>query len=342
MRFGALYLAGLYWIVPLVVFFYIWCGGARRTALEKFADKGLIAEITGNTDMRKKKFKVFLITAAIFLVITALIRPQWGFSWQEVKRQGIDILIALDSSNSMLAEDVRPSRLERSKMAIRDFIKKLKGDRVGLIAFSGTAFLQCPLTLDYSGFLLMLRDVTANTIPVGGTSISNAIYTATKSYESGKTKHKVLIIITDGEDLEGGVDAAVAKAKADGITIYCIGIGTAEGELIPIRDETTGKMSFLKDDGGTTVKTHLDEETLQRIALSTGGTYVRATSLEFGLDVIYDQKLAKIEKEELKSRMEKRYNDQFQLPIAVAIIFLVADMFLGDKKREKARGKNTE
>jgi len=192
--------------------------------------------------------------------------------------------------------------------------------------------------MDYSGFLLSLRDITATTIPVGGTSISNAIYAAARSYEGGAKQHKILIIITDGEDLEGGVEKAIMMAKAEGITIYCVGIGTAEGELIPIRDNK-GKMAFLKDEEGNVVRTRLDEEVLEKIALSTGGMYVRATSLEFGLDLIYEEKLSKMEKEEFKSRMEKKYREKFQYPLSVALALLFLEMVLGDKRKEKLRGK---
>jgi Ca-activated chloride channel family protein len=248
-----------------------------------------------------------------------------------VKRQGLDILIALDSSKSMLAEDVLPSRLGRSKLAIKDLVRKLHGDRVGLIVFSGTAFLQCPLTVDYDGFLLSLEDVSVDTIPVGGTSLARAIYTAMKSYEGGKKKHKVLIIITDGEDLEGGVERAIQTAKAAGITIYCVGIGTQEGELIPVTGRS-GKVVFLKDKEGNVVKTHLVEDVLQKMALDTGGMYVHATGAEFGLGLIYDERLSKLEKQEFKSKMEKRYNERFQIPLYFAIFLLLIEPLIGDKK----------
>jgi len=335
MKFGALNLAGLLWLFPLMVLFYVWTDRGRDAVIKNFVHEGLLPEISGTLDMRKRKLKRFLQLCAILCILTGLMRPQWGFSWQEVKRRGLDIIIALDTSNSMLAEDVLPNRLDRSKLAIKDLVKKLQGDRIGLVAFSGTAFLQCPLTVDYNGFMLALDDITVNTIPVGGTSISNAIYTASKSFEGGKKKHKILIIITDGEDLEGGVDAAIARARAEGLTIYCVGIGTSEGELIPIRDEQ-GRMSFLKDQDGNVVKTHLDESILQKAALETGGIYVKTTGARFGLDVIYDTKLSKLEKEDFKSKMEKRYKERFQIPVLFALILLLLESLVGDRKKEPA------
>lgn len=333
MKFGAPYMAVWLWIVPGVIVFYIMAGRVREKILRRFAKDDLHLEISGSFDMRKRKIKNSMIVAAVFFMLLGLTRPQWGFQWQEVKRRGLDMLIALDTSNSMLAEDVLPNRLDRAKLAIKDLVKKLHGDRIGLIAFSGTAFLQCPLTVDYDGFLLSLDDVDADTIPVGGTSLSKAIYTAIGSYENGKNEEKILVIITDGEDLEGGVEGAMQKARAAGVKIFCVGIGSTEGEIIPIRDEA-GKMDFLKDSEGNVVKTRLVEEALQRIALETGGIYVRATGAEFGLDLIYDEKLSRLEKQEFKSRMEKRYHERFQLPLVLALVLLFFEALIGDRKRE--------
>ncbi|MDD4956225.1 MAG: VWA domain-containing protein [Candidatus Omnitrophica bacterium] len=333
MMFGAPQMSVLLWLLPAVAVFFILSSGRRKSTLERFAEKGLLAEIAASYDNSRRKRKDIIKLAALFFIAMALMRPQWGFEWKEVKKQGIDIIIALDTSKSMLAEDVRPNRLERAKLAVKDMVKKLKGDRLGLIAFSGSAFLQCPLTIDYDGFLLALDDISVDTIPMGGTSISEAIYKAIESYEKEKKENKILIIITDGEDLEGGVDKAVQKAKVAGINIYCVGIGSEEGELVPVRDAGTGKTSFLKDMEGNVVKTRLREDVLQSIALQTGGMYVRATGAEFGLDLIYEKKLAGLEKEEFKSRMEKRYYERFQLPLFIAGFLLLIEVFLGDRRK---------
>lgn len=330
-RFGAAYMAGWLWLVPVAAFLFFLAAMARNRAIRRFAGSGA-GEIAGSFAPGRKKIKDIMMITAILFMMLALIRPQWGFKWQEVKRQGLDILIAIDTSNSMLAEDVKPNRIERAKLAVKDFIKKIRGDRIGLIAFSGTAFLQCPLTADYAGFLLTLQDVDVDTIPVGGTSISKAIYTALKSYEGGKGKYKILIVITDGEDLEGGVDEAIERAKQDNVMISCVGIGTPEGELIPLKGEE-GKKGFLRDAEGNVVKTRLDEETMKKIALSTGGVYVRSTGAEFGLDLIYEEKLSKLEKQDIESKMEKQYNERFQLPLALAFVLLLLEPMLGDRKR---------
>jgi Ca-activated chloride channel family protein len=334
MKFGLPYMAILLWLVPAAVAFYFIANRNRKRAMERFAEENVLSEISGSFDRRRIKIRSSIIVVSIFLIVLSLMRPQWGFQWREVKRQGIDIIIALDTSKSMLAEDVLPNRLDRAKLVIKDLVRKLKGDRVGLVVFSGTAFLQCPLTVDYDGFLLSLDDVTVDTIPVGGTSLANAIYTAMKSYEGGKKQNKILIVITDGEDLEGGVDQAIAMAKHEGIRIFTVGIGAAEGELIPITNEQ-GKRVFLKDEKGNVVKTRLREDVLQKMALDTRGMYVRSTGAEFGLDLIYDQELSKLQKQELKSRMEKRYHERYQFFLGLAILLLLVEPFIGDRKKEK-------
>ncbi len=338
MQFGAGYMFMLLWLIPVVIVFFVFSERRRRKVINRFATKKILTVIAGSFDRGKRKLKNGIIIVAIFFVVIALLRPQWGFQWREVKRRGIDILIALDTSKSMLAQDVLPNRLDRAKLAIKDLVKKLNGDRIGLVAFSGTAFLQCPLTADYDGFLLSLEDVDVNTLPIGGTSLAKAIYTAIDSYEGGKKQDKILIIITDGEDLEGGINQAIKRAKEERIEICCVGIGSVEGEIIQIVDRT-GKMGFLKDANGEIVRTKLEEGTLQKVALETGGMYVRATGAEFGLTLIYDEKLSKLEKQEFKSRMRKRYNERFQFPLGVAIFLLMVEPLLGDRRSRKKRKK---
>lgn len=332
MRFANIQAAYLFWFIIALAGFFSWANARRKRVLGTFADKNLLAGLTASFDLPKHRLKEVLIILTLALMVFALLRPQWGFKWQEIKRKGLDILVAVDVSKSMLAEDIKPNRLERTKLALADFVKHLKGDRIGLIAFSGSAFVQCPLTIDYSGFLLSVESVDMNTIPKGGTSISSAIRQATESYEGGLKKYKVLIIITDGEDHEGDPIKAAELAQKDGIKIFCIGIGTNEGELIPITDES-GNKAFLKDRSGAIVKSRLDEATLQKIALATGGSYLRASAKEFGLDLIYKEKLSGMEKRELESKMAKQYEERFQIPLAIAFLLLAVEFFLSDRKK---------
>jgi len=333
MKFGAPYMAVLLWLVPAAAVFYIFAARKREKILAKFSDKSLQPLLCREHNPKRSKIKRSMIVAAVFFMVFALMRPEWGFKWQEVKRQGLDILIALDTSKSMMAEDVLPNRLSRAKLAIKDLVKKLHGDRVGLVVFSGTAFLQCPLTVDYDGFLLSLDDVDANTIPVGGTSLAKAIYTSIDSYEGAKKENKILIIITDGEDLTGGIDKAVETAKAKNVKIFCVGIGSTAGELVPIKNDE-GKINFLKDSEGRIVKTKLVEAVLKNMAISTDGMYVRATGAEFGLDLIYEEKLSKFEKKEFETKMEKRYTERFQFPLIIAFLILLLEPFIGERRKE--------
>ena len=219
MRFAGIQAAYLFWLIIALAGLFFWANSQRKKALETFADKNLLAALLVSFDIRKRRLRQALIIAAFSLMVFALMRPQWGFKWQEVKRKGLDILVAVDVSKSMLAEDIKPNRLERTKLALTDFVKHTKGDHIGLIAFSGSAFVQCPLTVDYSGFLLSVESLDINTIPKGGTSISSAIQQAMESYEGGLKKYKVLIIITDGEDHEGDPVKAAELAQKEGIKI---------------------------------------------------------------------------------------------------------------------------
>lgn len=333
MRFAQIHYSFGFWIVLALILFFIWAFKTKKSVMRKFAQAQLLDEITSHVSFRRQVMKFVIIILVLIFAILALMRPQWGFQWLEVKRRGLDILIAIDTSKSMLATDVKPDRLERSKLAVKDLIKKLKGDRVGLIAFSGLSFLQCPLTVDYDGFLLALNDLGMDTIPRGGTSISSAIELALKSYEGEENKYKILVVITDGEDHEGDVMKFAQEAKRQGVKIFCIGIGTTEGELIQLVDETQ-KKTFLKDRKGNVVKSRLNEHILQKIALTSGGMYVRSSGAEFGLDLIYKEKLSQMEKREIKAQMNKRYYERFQIPLVIALVLLLWEPFVSDMKKK--------
>ena len=339
MKFASGEMSIYFWLIPMVLIVYYLANRMREKYIKKFIDENLSKEIIASHSQKRIRVKEAIIIASIFFSVMSLMRPQWGFEWTEVKRRGIDIMLALDTSNSMLAEDVLPNRLKRAKLAITDLIKKLNGDRVGLIVFSGKAFLQCPLTLDYNGFLLSLDDVNIDSISTGGTSLSEAIYTASKSYEGEENDIRILVIITDGEDLEGGLDQAIVKAKSQNIEIFCVGIGSEEGELIPIRSDN-GNINFLKDTSGNIVKTKLLEENLKKIAFETGGMYVHATGAEFGLDLIYEKRLSKLEKKDFEAKMEKHYFDRFQYFVSMVFLLLFIEPLIGDRRRKKNGSKD--
>jgi len=332
MKFGNIQAAYLLWLVFFTGLFYFWSLRKQKRLMQGFAETALLKEIASSVDYKKKKMKAILIVAVVTLSVFALMRPKWGFQMEEVKRQGLDILVAIDTSKSMLAQDVKPNRLERSKLAVRDLVKKLKGDRIGLIAFSGDAFLQCPLTVDYNGFILSLDSLTSDIIPKGGTAITSAIKEAVNVFSDEPRKYRILIIITDGEDHEGNVARASEAAKKEEIKVFTIGIGTPEGDLIQFTDKN-GRENFLKDREGNVVKTKIDEEILQKIARVTGGSYIHAVGAEFGLDLLYKEKLSKMEKRALESKMVKQYEERFQIPLFFAILFLVAEALANERKR---------
>jgi len=325
------YLLWIYLASAVLCVFYALALMRRRTLMERFSAKALVGNIASTASTARKIFRMAMVGIAFILCMIALARPQWGFIWEETKRTGIDMLIAVDVSKSMLATDVKPNRLERSKFAIKDLIKKLNGDRIGLIAFAGTAFLQCPMTIDYNGFLLTLDDLTTSTIPRGGTSITSAIREAMGLFKGPEMKYKVLVIITDGEDLEGDALAAAKQAAAMGMRIYCVGVGSAEGDLIPAVGEG-GERGYLTDRSGQVVKTRLNEDILKKIALSTGGSYVHATQAEFGLVLIYDQSISKLEKRDMEAKMRRHYHERFQYFLAIALILLLLEPIMPERK----------
>ncbi|MBZ0165672.1 MAG: VWA domain-containing protein, partial [Candidatus Omnitrophica bacterium] len=283
MRFEHTMMFHLLWIVAAMTVFLWWATAHRHKLLRKFIAAKLLAEIAGTYRPGMRVVKNVLLCVFFVVAIVALARPQWGFEWQEVKRQGIDVMVIVDVSKSMLTQDVRPDRLQRTKLAVFDLLKKLKGDRIGLVAFAGDAFLMCPFTNDYDGFALSLTDLSVDSVPRGGTNIERALKVAMDSFDKVDSQYKVVIVITDGDNHEGDPVEMAREAKKEGVRIYTIGIGTKEGELIQL-EAHQGSSRFLKDDQGNFVKSRLNERLLQQIALLTDGVYVKSSGAEFGLD----------------------------------------------------------
>lgn len=321
--------------IPLVVFFYWFAFRKKRAAELRFISSGLIGRLIPAEYMKRQKIKAALVTMALLLMVLALAQPMWGYHWGEVRRRGLDLIIAVDTSKSMLAEDVKPNRLERAKREIEDLIGILGGDRVGIIAFAGRAFVKCPLTLDYAACRMVVDDITPTTIPRGGTDIGNAIEKAVRSFGTKTKREKALIIISDGESTAGEALAAAEKAKERGVTIYCIGIGTSEGDLIPMRDEK-GKLAYLKDRDEKAIKSKLDSEELSRIALITGGAYIHSrTTLD--LEELYKTRIMSREAKEAMGGRKKVFENRFQFPLAVALILLCIEAVMGPGTRKQKR-----
>jgi Ca-activated chloride channel family protein len=324
--------SNFWWLVavPVLIVFLVWAYRARRRALQQFA--ALPDRLTASVNRVARRWKAVLLVAGILFGALALAQPRWGFEWREVKRKGVDVFVLLDVSKSMLTEDVRPNRLTQAKFACEDLLSKLEGDRIGLIAFAGTAFVQCPLTIDYEAFRLTLKDADSRIIPRGGSDIGTAILTAVKAFEAGEGRDRAIVLITDGEATESDVLAAADAAAKAGVKIYAIGVGTAEGELIPVRED--GKpMEFLKDKEGTVVKSRLDEETLKQLALKTQGIYVRSAAGDFGMDTIYEKGIGQLQRKEAEAKLQKRYFERFQWPLGIGFALLVLEAFVSDRRK---------
>lgn len=308
--------------------------GQKRKMLAKFASPRLIAELTRTVSRPKTAVKNALVFFAVAAVFAALARPQWGYRWEEAKSRGIDIIFAIDTSKSMLAEDVKPDRLERAKLSVLDLIDVLKGDRIGIVAFSGQAFLQCPLTLDYDAFRMSLEALDTDIIRRGGTNISAAINEAEAAFASTSNK-KIVILISDGEELEDSAVKAAEKAAKSGTIIYTLGVGGAKGEYIPVRD-ATGAVSLLRDESGRLVQSRLNEEILTKIAKTAGGFYAPLTAN--GMDAIYNDGLKKIPSEELSSKMKRSAIERFQIPLGIAVLLLAVSSLVGTRKFFAGKG----
>ena len=294
---------------------------SRRAALERFASPQLLGDLTASVSARRRSVKRALVVAGVLLAGLALAGPQYGFTWEETQRRGIDVLIALDTSRSMLAQDVAPNRLERAKLAVRDLVDQLGSDRVGLIAFAGSAFLQCPLTLDHAAFLESLDALQPGVIPTPGSDLASALRTAEQALATEQRNVKLLVLFSDGEDLGGSAIEAAKHAAEQGIRVFTVGVGSDNGELIPV-PSAKGGTEFLKDPQGQYVKSKLDAETLRQVAELTGGFYEPLGRRGEGVTAIHDRALAPLPKEELASRMRRVPIERFQWALAVALLCL--------------------
>ncbi len=278
------------------------------------------------------RVRAFLICAAVFFSVFALARPQWGNEKTKIERQGIDVLFLLDTSLSMLAEDIKPSRFEKSKLEIKSFLRKIKGDRVGMVAFAGSGYLQTPLTLDYPAFQLFLDGVKVGYIPDPGTSLEPAIEVALQSFPPKNLKHKAIILFSDGEDNEGGAERALEDAKRAGVRIYTIGVGSSQGEPIPLKDDQGRKSGFKKDSAGKVVMTKLNPQFLEKIAERTGGLYLPSTPGEDEIDLILKH-MQSIGKTKFKEQIVTEKEEHFPTFLALALLFLAAESFVRNVNR---------
>ncbi len=317
-------------LIPFLTALFIWMLFWKKKALQRFGEWSIIHRlIPGKSNSRIILKFVLLMVGYIFLVI-GIANPQIGSKLVEGERKGIDIMIALDVSNSMLAEDIKPSRLEMSKQAISKLIDNLGNDRIGIVIFAGNAYMQLPITTDYSAAKMFLANIDTKIVPTQGTAIGEAIEMCTGAFKD-ETHSRVIIIISDGENHEDDALGAARKAAEKGVVVYTVGMGLTEGAPIPEYNKYNQMTGYKKDRTGSTVVTKLNESMLQQIASAGKGVYVRANNTQSGLKTITEE-IDKLEKTKFESKIFSDYEDRFQYFIGVTLIFLLLELFIFERK----------
>ena len=322
-----LYALGL---IPVLIVVYWLMNRWRKKVLGVYGDIAIIQQLFPDVSTSKRAWKFILFMIAFSLLILGIVNPQVGTKLEEVKRKGADLMICLDVSNSMKAEDLQPNRLEKAKQAISKLINKLEGDRIGIIVFGGEAYVQLPITTDYSAAKLFLESINTDMIPTQGTAIGRAIDLAIESFGKDEGKNKAIVIITDGENHEDDAVKASELAADKGIAVHTIGLGSTEGSPIPVYKNNV-KEGFRKDKEGNTVVTKLDEQILKEIATIGNGIYVHASNSDAGLNSVLNA-IGKLEKKQFESKMYSDYEDRFQWFIASALVLLLIELFLSERK----------
>jgi len=335
MRFEHPQLLWLLLVIPsaLAAFFW-WSERVKKKLLTQFVESRLLAQLTTGLSPHRRKWKYILLIAAAALLVIAIARPQRGFDLEEVEQNGLDIVVAVDTSKSMLATDIAPNRLARAKLAALELMQTAKADRLGLVAFAGDAFLECPLTIDDTAFQQSVQALDVNTIPQGGTAIAAAINTALGTFKE-KGNHRALVLFTDGEDNDEGALEAAQNAAKEGLKIFTVGIGSADGTLVTIAD-ANGNSDYIRDEKGQVVKSHLNETLLQQIAAATGGFYLPLRGADT-INTLYERGLAPLPKTQGKDLTIRRYHEQFQWPLLAAIILLIWEFLLPERTPSRRR-----
>jgi Ca-activated chloride channel family protein len=320
-------------LLPLLGLATWWSVLRRRHALRRFAGgPQFAARFSGDVSAHLRAAKLLMIYLALCCVIVAAARPQWGTRLEPITRSGADLILILDTSLSMAAEDVAPNRLEQARHGIDQLLRRLSGDRVGLVTFAGRATLSCPLTLDHAAVRLFLDVVEVETVQVPGTALAEALTLAVQAFGDEPERGRAVVLFTDGEDHEGGIDGVLEELRDDGIVVYAVGCGTTRGAPIPLSDPGGVATGYKLDREGKVVTTRLDESVLERLALETGGNYLRGTAMGREIDQIADG-LGSLEAGEFGSVLRARYEERFQIPLALALLALLAESLLGDRRK---------
>jgi len=319
-------------LIPAFVLLYLLIRRQRLRLLDNYGELELISRLFPDVSSYKPVVKFALMMTSLFLLILGVANPQIGSRLAEIKIEGVDVVICLDVSNSMKAEDVKPNRLERAKQMVSRLVDKLMGDRVGIIVFAGEPYIQLPMTTDYSAAKLFLSFVDTDLIPVQGTAIGSAIGMALDNFKVEDNKRKAMIIITDGENHEDDALGAAAEAAKNGYVVHTIGMGTLAGGPIPLYNNGV-KAGLMKDRDGSVVTTKMDPQMLQQIASAGGGQFTLAGDSDPDLSKIVE-KIAKMDKKEYESKLFSDYEDRFQLFIGAALLFLIAELILSERKNK--------
>jgi Ca-activated chloride channel family protein len=318
-------------IIPILTVFYIWSRIARKRALRRFGNEDILKFLMPFASRFRPMLKFAVLMLALAFIIAGIAGPQYGSKLKKVKREGIELIIALDVSNSMLAEDIQPNRLDRSKLAISRLVDKLKDDKIGLIVFAGDAYTQLPITSDYNSAKLFLNSVNTQIVPKQGTAIGAAIALAMRSFSPSSKANKAIIVITDGENHEDDAVSVAKSAVENGIVVHTIGMGLPQGSPIPVL--RNGAKEYLKDNQGNVVITKLDETMLEQIATAGDGVYVRANNAQVGLNTLFDE-INKLEKTEMESLVYSDYEDQFQYFFAIGLFLILLEFVILERKNK--------
>src|SRR5881296_3082120 len=341
MTFGApQWLWGLL-LIPLLVALFVRAERRGLRRLQEFVSARLLSQLAGTVNRPRRIIRFALQLLGLSLAVVSLAQPHWGYTFEDVKRKGLDLLIAVDTSRSMLSNDVQPNRIERVKLAVQDLINELQGDRVGLIAFAGRAFLQAPLTIDYDAVVEAINDLDTKTIPEGGTNISSAIALAMQSFGKSAIGNRAVIIFTDGEELSGDAPKTAKDAADAGVRIFTVGVGTPQGSLIPITGDD-GETSFVKDSAGQVVKSKLDDKRLREIAQATGGFYIHLESGPRTMQQVQSDGLAKMQAAEMDVRLSRRPIERYEWPLGAALIVLALSILIPERKSATGRIRRGE
>lgn len=317
-------------VVPVIVIVFIVMRLMKRRSWKLLGDRALLAQLAPSVSSGKPVMKMILFSLAYSLLVVGLANPQIGTKLEEVKREGVDVIIALDVSNSMKAQDIRPDRLERAKQAISRLIDKLENDRIGIIVFAGQAYVQLPITTDFNAAKLFLSTIDTDIIPTQGTAIGTAIDLAMQSFVGEDNKHKALVIITDGENHEDDAIESAKKANEQGIVIHTIGMGSPDGAPIPVYHNGV-QVDFMKDQDGNTVITKLDQTVLEKIAAEGKGIFVRASTGDDGLETIMKE-IGKMDKKTFGTKQFSNYEDRFQYFLGAALFFMILEFIISNRK----------